>query len=237
MGKKNNRNYFTKETDVAIEAYNSSNDPVERDRIFRDSLHYPFYKLAENIINTYNFYNTGSDSIENLKHEIVSTIVLDKIHLFNPKSGYKAYSYFGTIILRMLLNKSKKRYMSEISKTDDIPEDVDNSDDDDDEVDIKDMFLSDLIDTFADYCKDNIDYLFKSESNKNIAECVISLFEKRYNIDIYKKKALYVYLKEMTGEPTQKITNVIKVLKKEFYSMLDIQNYKGDVLLKEDFEK
>ena len=77
--KKASSNYFTKETEDYIVLYNNSIDPVYRAKIFTDHIYLPFYKLAENIIHTCKYYCTDVDRIEDLKHEIVSVLLEEKI--------------------------------------------------------------------------------------------------------------------------------------------------------------
>jgi len=72
------RIYFTLDTEEAIIEYLSSNDQNFRNRLYSDRIEYAFYKLAENIIHTFKFYHTDSDTIEELKHEVV-TFLLEKL--------------------------------------------------------------------------------------------------------------------------------------------------------------
>ena len=53
---KQKRVYFSKETEAAIVRYNLSSDPEERSKIYEENIHWPFYKLTENIIHTFKFY-------------------------------------------------------------------------------------------------------------------------------------------------------------------------------------
>jgi hypothetical protein len=48
---KKNRSYFTKITDLAISAYNKSEDSTSREKIYRRFIYPAFMKLTENIIN------------------------------------------------------------------------------------------------------------------------------------------------------------------------------------------
>ena len=106
--KKSQANYFTKETEDYIVLYNNSDDIEYKNRIFTKHIYLPFYKLAENIIHTFKFYYTDVDQIEDLKHEIVSVLLEEKISKFDPTRGAKAYSYFGTIVKRWLINYNNK---------------------------------------------------------------------------------------------------------------------------------
>ncbi len=70
------RVYFTTDTEEAIIEYLASDNQDFRNKLYRDRIEYAFYKLAENIIHTFKFYYTDSDTIEELKHEVV-TFLLD----------------------------------------------------------------------------------------------------------------------------------------------------------------
>ena len=78
------KNYFTHDTELAIVRYNNEPNPEVRSKIYEDEIHYPFFKLTENIIHTFKFYYTEVDHIEDLQHEVI-TFLLSKIHLFNPE--------------------------------------------------------------------------------------------------------------------------------------------------------
>ena len=47
------KNYFTKDTENAIVRYNNEPDPEIRSIIYRNEIHYAFFKLTENIIHTF----------------------------------------------------------------------------------------------------------------------------------------------------------------------------------------
>ena len=100
--RKKSKNYFTQETEDYIVLYNKTKSPKVRSKIYEDHIHYPFFKLTQNIIHTFKFYHTEVQNLEHLQHEII-TFLLSKIHLFDPSRGAKAYSYFGTIVKRWLI--------------------------------------------------------------------------------------------------------------------------------------
>ena len=111
---KQSRRYFTKETEQKIVEYNNSTNPEVRSKIYERYIHWPFYKLTENIIHTFKFYYTEVENLEDLQHEIM-TFLLSKIHLFDPSKGAKAYSYFGTIVKRWLIVYNQKNYKKKIN--------------------------------------------------------------------------------------------------------------------------
>ena len=113
--KKKGVQYFTQDTEDAIVLYNNTTDFEVRSRIYRDRIHYAFFKLTENIIHTFKFYYTEVDNIEDLQHEVIE-FLLQKIHRFDPSKGAKAYSYFGTIAKRYLINSNNKNYKKRVDK-------------------------------------------------------------------------------------------------------------------------
>ena len=59
----------------------------------------------------------------------------------------------------------------------------------------------------------NLFELFPKVNDARIADAILELFRKSENLDIFNKKALYIYVKEMTEASTPQITKIIKRLK------------------------
>src|SRR6056300_1213675 len=177
--KKSKNNYFTQETEDAIVAYNNSDDHVFRDRIFTDKIYFPLYKLAENIIHTFKFYYTDVDDLEDLKLEVVSLLVEEKLHMFDPTRGAKAYSYFGTIVKRHLINYNNKNYkkLKQNSSVDLITSTYELETP---EVHPYAKSLKEVFDIYIELMYDKLDSLFPKESDRQIADAVLTLFKKRY---------------------------------------------------------
>jgi DNA-directed RNA polymerase specialized sigma24 family protein len=209
--KKKGVQYFNQATEDAIVLYNNTQDPELRSKIYNEKIHYSFFKLTENIIHTFKFYYTEVENIEDLQHEII-TFLLSKIHLFNPERGAKAYSYFGTITKRYLILSNQKNYKKRIDITDleSIEEDENHSYTLEDSV--YDDRLSKFIDLYTDHCTQNIYKIFPKEYDAQIADAILELFRKRENLDIFNKKALYIYIREIIDVKTPKITKIANQL-------------------------
>jgi hypothetical protein len=209
--KKKGVQYFTQETEDAIVLYNNTLDPEVRSRLYNDKIHYAFFKLTENIIHTFKFYYTEVDNIEDLQHEVI-TFLLSKIHLFNPEKGAKAYSYFGTIVKRYLILSNQKNYKKRI---DTAPIEV-LEENEKHSYNIEDTHYSDrlsqFIDLYTDHCTKNIFELFPKEYDAQIADAILELFRKRENLDVFNKKALYIYIREIIDVKTPKITKIANQL-------------------------
>jgi DNA-directed RNA polymerase specialized sigma24 family protein len=207
--KKTSNVYFTKDTEDAIVAYNYSTDFEERNRIYNEQIHYAFFKLTENIIHTFKFYYTEVDNIEDLQHEVI-TFLLSKIHLFDQSKGAKAFSYFGTIAKRYLILSNQKNYKKrvETSPVASIEEDEKFSYQLDDTKSVVESNLSKFMDEYIEYCTENIFELFPKDTDARVADAILEVFRKRDNLDVFNKKALYIYIREMIDVKTPKITKI-----------------------------
>lgn len=214
--KKSSNNYFTKETEEYIVKYNNSTDSDYRAKIFTDHIYFPFYKLAENIIHTFKFYYTDVEQIEDLKHEVVTVLLEEKIDKFDPTNGAKAYSYFGTIVKRWLINYNNKNYkkLKQIGSFDDIQESYDPSEE---RREGYEQVLSNFINEWVEEQYLVIEEHFPRQNEKKIADAVLTIFKTRHDLEIFKKKALYIYIREMTDCETPHLTRVISKLKQTFY--------------------
>jgi hypothetical protein len=214
--KRSKANYFTSETEEYIVKYNISTDHEYRNKIFTDHIYLPFYKLAENIIHTFKFYYTDVDKIEDLKHEIVSILLEEKIMKFDPSNGAKAYSYFGTIVKRWLINYNNKNFkkLKQIGSFDDVEDGYEDGSIYTEHS--KGITISDFVDRWVDSTYEELEEVFIKDSEQQIADAVLTLFRTRNDLDIFKKKALYIYIREITDCDTPTLTKVINILKNDF---------------------
>jgi hypothetical protein len=206
--------YFTQETEDAIIEYLLTDNKSERDKIFNEKINYAFHKLAENIIHTFKFYYTEVNTINELKHEVVC-VLLEKLSKYKQGKG-KAYSYFGTIAKRYLIVYNTNNYKKMKGKATLLEVDEDKN--------ITEGLIREhniniyseepqLINYYIRYIDDNLFKLFPKNKEAKVADAIMELFRKRENIDILSKKAIYIYIREITDSPTPVITKVIKTLK------------------------
>ena len=213
--------YFTSETEEAILRYRLAPNQAVANQIYNKEIHYAFYKLAENIIHTFKFYYTEVDNIEDLKYEVIS-FLLQKLHLYDQSKG-KAYSYFGTIAKRYLIIYNQKNYKKMVSKMQ--VSEVDNSEKTHESLVIgtetEDVNRNSVINQFINVVDTNLSLMFEKESEMKVADAILEVFKKRENIDIFNKKAVFIYVKEMADTQSNTITKVIKKLKVVYKEVLD----------------
>jgi len=206
--RKKSKNYFTQDTENAIVRYNNELDFGTRSNIYNKEIHYPFFKLTQNIIHTFKFYHTEVENLEHLQHEII-VFLLSKIHLFDPSRGAKAYSYFGTIVKRWLILYNTKNYKKKVNKVGVEVLTGENSTHTYTQGDEK--IKSDLdkyVDIFTNHVSENIYELFPKKNDAQIADAILELFRKREDLEVFNKKALYIYIREMVDVKTPKITKI-----------------------------
>ena len=154
------------------------------------------------------------DTIPELQHEVVA-FLLEKLHLYNQNKG-KAFSYFGTIAKRYLIlyNNANYKKLKDKAPVEAIDEDKSIF------IDIVNNSTDPQVDEFPSYLKQythfvdiNLFDLFPKQNDARIADAIMELFRKNENLDIFNKKALYIYVKEMTEASTPQITKIIKRLK------------------------
>ena len=219
--------YFTHDTELAIGEYLASNSEAERNKIFNERINYSFYKLAENLIHTFKFYYTEVESLEDLKHE-VCCFFLEKLDYWKPERGTKAFSYFSIVGKNYLILYNNNNYKKKKQKVD-----VLKADEDDGVLhslgrDERKQEIKDFIDYFTEYIDKHMFTMFKKEHDRKVCDAVNILFKRRENLEIFNKKALYIYIREITNVDTPVITKVTKILKKkyrELYNEYDKTGY------------
>ena len=211
--KRTKKRYFTEDTEAAIADYLASTNQKERDYIFKERIYYAFYKLAENLIHTFKFYYTEVDNLEDLKHEVMC-FLLEKLDYFKPEKGSKAFSYFSIVGKNYLILYNNNNYKKKKQTTD-----VMDADNDDGVLrqlgrDDRKKELKDFIDYFTEYIDKHMFTIFKKQNDRKVCDAINILFKRRENLEIFNKKALYIYIREITNVDTPVITKVTKILKK-----------------------
>src|SRR5210317_708371 len=113
--KRKNKRYFTKITEIAINAYNGCDDQKLKNKIYNRFIHYPFDKMAENVIHTYKTYYFDVP-YEDVKANVVA-FLNEKIHKFNGDNG-RAFSYFTVVARNYLFNQNNANYARMKAHTD-----------------------------------------------------------------------------------------------------------------------
>jgi hypothetical protein len=229
--KRKNKIYFSQDTENAIIKYNKSSDPVERNKIYVESIQYPFEKLAENILNTFKFsyFDVPKSDIQ---MEVVSTLI-EKIHMFQEGKG-KAFSYFSIVAKNHLILKNNGNYkrFKKTTPISEMPESW-NPQNDFHEVELGEE-LNEFKDLMLKYWDINLTRVFTKKRDIQIADAVLELFRRSKYIENFNKKHLYLLIREMTDCKTHYITKVVNEMKKHQRKMINDYLDNGMITSKSD---
>lgn len=208
--------YFSEDTERAIIEYNLSTDTHHRNVIFNSHIHYPLQQIVENIYNRYFSKNYMNRSAEELKQDALAYLV-DKLDRYTEEKG-KAFSYFSVIVRNYFIQENKKAYKE--LKQDFRIDSLDNFDLEDPEFareeETPDINPNIILREMCLFWKENINHQFHTERERKIAWAIVSLVDQYQRIDNFNKKALLIYIREMTGEKTNNITLVMNTLKNKY---------------------
>ncbi len=227
MGRKRqSKRYFTKITEIAINAYNRCDDQRLKNKIYNRFIHYPFDKLAENVIHTYKTYYFDVP-YEDVKMNVVA-FLNEKIHKFNGENG-RAFSYFTVVARNYLFNENNQNYQRMKQKTE--VKYIDTSRNIGNEVYEKELreSVSDFFDFYVRYIDANLFKLFAKAREQKIADSIVELFRTRHDLYSYNKKALYILIRERTGVHTQYITKVVGKMKHIYAELYTEYNKFGHI--------
>lgn len=209
--KSSNKMYFTQDTEDSIELYNHTEDVEEREHIFETKIKFPFEKLVENVFNTFKFsyFETGPLDVQK---ETISHLVAN-MHKYEKCKG-KAFAYFSIVAKHYLIflnNSNYKRFNSSVEIGEEKEEHTVQLQAEDKYH--KEAEMSEFMRLMISYWELNVGKIFTKPRDLNIANAVIELFRRSDRIDAFNKKALYLYIREISDCKTQQITKVINKMK------------------------
>jgi len=198
--------YFTNQHEHAILEYASIIDHKRKNELYEKLIQPAFNEMVDKIVFTYKF-NT-LPNIDDLKSEckVWLTTILDK---FDTSKGSKAFSYFSVITKNWFIHKVKKNSNR------------------------KEVYLEDIVNTPAeDELAYEDSYLLRREkqefwlllekeinswsdkkmkgNEEKVYKAIQILFKDSENIEIFNKKAIYLYVREITGLNTKQVVSNLK---------------------------
>jgi hypothetical protein len=208
--------YFTKDHENAIIQYVRTNCVRERTDLYVNWIGPAFNEMVDKIVFTYKFTNLPNIDFLRDECKIWLMTILDK---YDPNKGSKAFSYFSVITKNWFIHKVKqqqKRNRREI--------DYDNISKHYEEkyLSTTESYLSnreeeEFWNHFYSELKSWDESLMKDNDLK-VYKAINILFESKEDIEIFNKKAIYLYLREITGLNTKQIVNSLKKFRKKYYN-------------------
>jgi hypothetical protein len=211
---KNSKKYFTKIHEDAIIEYNNSTDYDRREELYRTLIQPTLSEMVDKIVFTYRF--TTLPNIDTLREDckVWLTTVLDK---FKPEKGSKAFSYFSVITKNWFIQKVKKNKRSRQREVEfqDLSKELEMKyvavEMDYDEQREKDEFWAHLWKEIEGWDKMKL-----RENEKKVLEAIKIILSSPDDIEIFNKKAIYLYIREITGLNTKQIVNCLNKMRNRY---------------------
>jgi len=213
--KKRKKNlYFTKEHENAIVEYARTADLRRKTVLYETLLQAAFSEMVDKIVYTYKFVTLPN--IDELRDEckIWLTTILDK---YDPDKGHKAFSYFSVITKNWFIQqvkKNSKRARREVNY-ENVYHEVDNinfvTHNPYHSTREKEEFWTTLINELEDWKQ-----LDLKTNERKVLLAIEDLLSNIDNIEIFNKKAIYLYLREISGLNTKQIVSGLSNIRKRY---------------------
>jgi hypothetical protein len=220
--KKTNRPslYFHSGTHDAIVVYQQTDEDDKKEEIYVADILPAFNKLVENLIFMHGFAKIHG-SYEDLKSDCVS-FLYESIHKFDPNRGSKAFSYFNVIAKNWLIIMSKKKIKSNrrhVSMEDIIslsPSDVTMIENYQIAPSPGDAInKQETVDDIFSMMKEIREKL-SGENEILCMNAIITLFEKIEDLELLNKRALFVYLRDISNLNPKQLSISLSVIRKHY---------------------
>tara|TARA_Y100000592_G_scaffold96953_1_gene166523 strand:- start:57635 stop:58330 length:696 start_codon:yes stop_codon:yes gene_type:complete len=215
--KRTKNNYFTKVHEEAIVKYALSTSKKEKSSLYISLIQPAFDEMVNKIIFTYKFNNLPN--IDSLRDDckVWLTTILDK---YDPNKGSKAFSYFSVVTKNWFIHKVKqnsKKLKKEVSYEGIVEnggsDSLGTSTSTNDYVEKREEaeFWICLLRQVDSWDTGNL-----KTNEKVVLEAVKILLHNIEDIEIFNKKAIYLYLRELTGLNTKQVVNNLNKLREKY---------------------
>tara|TARA_R110000803_G_scaffold71427_1_gene134674 strand:+ start:364 stop:1047 length:684 start_codon:yes stop_codon:yes gene_type:complete len=216
MKRAKGKHYFTKQTEEAIIAYCATEDISVRSALYIEHIQPAFNELVNKIVFTYKFNKL--ENIEYLKDDckVWLTTILGK---FNANQGTKAFSYFSVVTKNWFTHKAKKQtqknkrevsYNSMIREVEAVTSE--NKKDFYEELEDRQFWLT-LFSEVKSWKTSNL-----KPNEEKVINAVITIMDNVEQIEIFNKKAIYLYMREITGLNTKQIVSSLNKIRKKYHT-------------------
>ncbi len=209
--------YFTKDTDRSIEAFQVAATDEEKHRIFNDEIRPAFEKLIENILYVYRFYTLGDPAT--LQRECLTDLYnalpkFDASKSANPnKATSTSFSYFNMVTKNWFIARARENSRRHKNESD-LFYDIDHEN-----VKTDPNFMVSPHEALVEEKERWIKFYeameswrgkLKKKNERQVLEAIIFIMKNSEMVSIYNKKAVYLYLRELTGLNTKQIVVNLK---------------------------
>jgi len=218
--------YFTKVHEQAIIDYCNTEDMKIRNHLYKIYIGPVFSEMVDKIVYTYKF--TTLPNIDALRDDCKNWLITI-LNKFDSTKGSKAFTYFSVV--------SKNWFIAEVKKTGkksrkEVPlEDYYYERPGGNDKNFASLAGAENLVSYNTYIEDRIKNeffvgLFKEikswddlplrPNERKTVEAIKILFEDSEKIEIFNKKAIYLYIREITGLNTKQVVSSLNKIRKRY---------------------
>lgn len=212
--------YFGKEAHEAIISYQSSDCKNQKHKIYEEKIRPSFSKLVENLIFIHSFARDPS-TFQILKNDCI-TFLYETLEKFDPERGSKAFSYFNVCAKNFLIiqtnkrNKKDRRNVSfenyqNLSARDKQSIDVYSYVPSPESAMIRQEDRQRMFEVL-----DIISNRIRNENEKLCVHAVTKLFDNIDELEFLNKRAIFVYLREISGLNPKQLSVAMSNVRKHY---------------------
>lgn len=228
-GSKPTKKYFTSDTQDAIVRYQGTNLQAEKEFIYVREILPAFDALVENLINVYGF-KIMHESKQDLKSECLE-FLYTAVHKFDSTKGSKAFSYFNVVAKNWLTIKSKqnakklKQYISLDYQEGMSQTDLDLIEQHNFVPGFDDIMTSQEVNQFLRDIVDELDKRTKTDNEKATVNAIKIIIDRLDDIDLLSKRAVLLYIREITDLSSKQLSIVLSSLKKHYRELRKTEEF------------
>jgi len=195
--------YFTQAHEDAILKFCTSESHEEKEKLYIEWIQPAFNQMVDKIVFSYKFTNLPNIDELRMECKVWLTTILDK---YDPNRGSKAFSYFSVITKNWFIHKVKKN-TKRLQR--EVPYEEAELELQTSFVDPGDRYFQERTSRefwshlWGEIESWNVDY--DKEAEKKVYEAVKIILSSVDEIEIFNKKAIYLYLRELTGMNTKQV--------------------------------
>jgi len=211
--------YFGPEVQDSMDRYHTQACDKKKEEIYVKEIFPAFNKLVENLIYIYGFGKGAS--FNELKSDCVC-FLYENMHKFDGARGTKAFSYFNVVARNWLIINAKKRSKdgNRSISIDDVGRlsmsdrrvianhSIAHSPDDILLAEGKSDRIAEVLAT--------IEKRLTEEHEKEIMTSLKLVFQNINDIDLLSKRAVFLYIREISGVDQKKLTSAMSVIRRHY---------------------
>lgn len=217
---KKSKNYFTMETQAAIVRYQASSDDDFRAKTYTKEILPALEALVENLINVYG-YKVMYESKKDLKAECLE-FLYGTIEKWDESKGSKAFSYYNVVAKHWLTICSKKNvkrmktYISMEAKDDFSAADLEKYESHNIIPSYEEILAKQEQAAILKKLVLELKKRVKTDNEKLCVNAIEEIVDNLDDIDILNKRAVLLYIREITGLSSKQLSVVLSSLKKHY---------------------